>query len=215
MTDLTLSQRTKDFFLQFSPKIYKKGQIIIDLDNQQKKIHYIESGHVRQYVITKDGKDATLNIFKPGAFFPMALIVEDYKNSYIFEAMDEVTVRISDYEKVITFLKKEPDILLDLLQRLYRGIEGLLLRLENLMSGDAKKKLITILIISAKRFGKTTNNEIHVTLKMTHQDLANLTGLTRETISREMINLKQKNFIDYANTEIIIKDMFSLENELV
>jgi CRP-like cAMP-binding protein len=215
MTDAVVAEKVKAFFGNFPSRVYEKGEVLIRSGDIEKRIYYLKEGHVRQSTLAKEGEDMTLNVFKSGAFFPMAWITESYRNTYSFEAMDHVVVHIAKYEGVIRFLRDQPDVQYDLLRRLYSGMEGLLSRLEEHMSGDARKRLITNLVICAKRFGEKRLRSIVITLKLTHQDLATMTGLTRETVSREMAQLKKSGHLDYTSATILIKDAAQLESELV
>lgn len=210
----TVIAKLDTFFTQYQKQQYGKGDILIPAAEAPKGIFYLTQGHVRQYSITKDGEELTLNVFKPYAFFPASWALGIYKPAYYFEAMDNVLVYLAPKETVLTFLKTEPDVLLDLVERLYRGLDGIFLRMEQLMSGNAVQRLVTILVIMAKRFGTPAKNAVTVTLKLTHQDLGALAGLTRETVSREMIHLREKGVIDYSNTIITINNMSSLMQEL-
>jgi len=210
----TISPIIDTFFTPFPAHQYKKGTAFIRSGEEPRGIYYLKTGHVRQYVITKEGEEITLNIYKPGAFFPMAWAVDVYIDHYYFEAMDEVEVRIAPREDTVSFIKREPEVLFDLLKRLYKGVDGILSRMEHLMSGKAKERLIMILIISAKRFGTHSHDlgtQIEIALKLTHQDLASLAGLSRETVSREMMELKKQGILDYTNTAITIFKTDELE----
>jgi CRP-like cAMP-binding protein len=214
MIEQDVAKKIKTFFVQFPSRIYKKGDVLIHPEDEAKQIYYLERGHVRQYTVTKDGEDLTINVYKQGAFFPMAYVVDGYKNTYIFEVMDSSSLRVAEFKTVVAFIKQQPDVLFNLLQRLYSGMSGVLSQVEQLMSGNARKRLLTALLISAKRFGQAKEADIHIPLKFTHQDLAALTGLTRETVSREMIKLKQEGLIEYANILITVKNIQKIEEEL-
>ncbi len=181
MTETAIAQKVKEFFSRYPVRVYKKGDTLIDIGEQQKRIYYLEVGHVRQYANTDNGEEAVLNIYKSGAFFPMAWVNESYIISHCFQAIDEVSVRIAPYDEVLLFVKSEPDVLFDLLRRVYRGMEGVLAQKQEQMTGSAGGRVKNILAILEKR---------HIPLKFTHQDLAAMTGLTRETVSREMAKLR-------------------------
>jgi len=213
--DLKIIQKLDSFFSRFTPLKFEKRDILIRAGNPPRGIFYLVKGNVRQYAINKNGEELTLNIYKPGAFFPMAWAMDASRNSYYFEAMNDIDAFVAPKSEVIDFVKREPEVLFDLLKRVYVGLDGVLSRLEFLMSGNAKQRLITVLVISAKRFGEATKDNIIITLKLNHQDLASLAGLSRETVSREMMIIKKKRLIDYTSTSISVHNIEDLENELV
>ena len=152
--DTKITRKLDKFFAQYSSQTVKKGAILIRAGDEPKGIFYLKNGNIRQYAISKNGEELILNIYKPHTFFPMAWAVDAYPNTYYFDAMDESVVFIAPKEDVIAFVKREPDVLFDLVKRLFIGLDGLLSRLEFLMSGTARQKLITIILICAKRFGE-------------------------------------------------------------
>jgi CRP-like cAMP-binding protein len=113
---------------------------------------------------------------------------------------------------VVEFIKQNPDVLFDLMSRVYKGIDGLETRLQYLMSGSAYTRIIIELIIQAKRFGTQVNKSLE--LNISESELAADTGMTRETISREMKILKEKHIIGLQNHKLIIYDLQKLEAEL-
>lgn len=215
--DLTIKKQLDTFFTQHPYNQFEKKTLLIRAGESPLGIFYLTRGNVRQYIISRAGEEMTLNIYKPFSFFPMAWAVDAYANTYYFEAMNSVDVYITPKDKVLQFVKNKPDVLFDLLKRLYVGLDGILSRLEHLMSGNASQKLIAILVICGKRFGEMEKGKspIRISLKLTHQDIASLTGLSRETVSREMMSLKQKKLISYNNTSISVYNAADLAKELV
>lgn len=206
-----IKEKIVEFSQKYPPEQLTKGQIIVRAGDMPKGIHFLEKGFIRQYVLSNDGEEMTLNIFRPVAFFPIPYALDIYTPNYFFEAMEESQVRIAPKEDTLLFLKNNPDVLLDLLKRVFVGLEGILVRMEHLMSGEAHHKLIAILILSAKRFGQESPNGIAIDVKLTHKDLASQAGLSRETVSREMARLKEKGIVDYTSSSILIKNLEDLE----
>jgi CRP-like cAMP-binding protein len=111
------------------------------------------------------------------------------------------------------FLVENPDVALDLLSRLYKGLEGVYGRLVHLMSGTARSRLLYELITECHRFG-TMQADGSYLLKSTETDLAARSGLSRETISREMKGIKAKGWVTVGKNEIVVKDISLLKAAL-
>lgn len=212
--DKTVAEKLEVFFTQFKQQHYKRGEILIRADDEPQGVFYLKKGIIRQYSISKDGEEQTLNLYKPISFFPLMWVVNSTPNTYYFEAANEVEVYRASKDQVISFIKKEPDILYDLVSRLYRGMHGLLSRIEYLQSGDAYAKVVFALLNSSFRFGEQRKDE-EVELSITHRELSSLTGLTKETISRECTKLEGKGFIKNSNHRVLIRDIKKLEGELL
>src|SRR5581483_573042 len=147
------------------------------------------------------------------AFFPMSWAINRTPNNYFYKTETETRVHIVPADDALAFLKTNPDVMLDLLSRIYRGMDGLFGRMVHLMSGTARSRLIYELIIECRRFGNKTKDG-RVKLDMSEVDLAARSGLSRETVSREIHKLKERGWVGITTNAIIVKDMAMLEKTL-
>lgn len=208
-----VERQIEEFFSTYPKKIYKKGSIIIHAGEAPQGIYYVQEGLVKESLITAQGDEVTITIFKPHAFFPMSWAMNAAENNYTFEAFTDVTCWIAPKENVLLFTKEHPEVVYDLLQRVFRGVDGILERMTHTMTASAYARVLTEIIINAQRFGKHANGSIE--LAITQRELALQTGLTRETISREIALLKKKRLLSYEDHHIFIKEIKSLQNELI
>ncbi len=209
--DEHIVKKIEEFFTQYKHQSYKKGELLIRADDEPPGVFYLKEGFVKQYAISKKGDELVINVFKPIAFFPMSWAINSTSNKYFFEAMTGLNIYRAPRKETINFLKNNPDVLYDLMSRVYKGVDGVLTRITYLMSGNAYARLVDELLIYAKRFGKGENT---ITLAVTEKDIASQSGLTRETVSREMKILKDKRIIVSDNHKLIINDLQKLEDEL-
>lgn len=211
MDDKVLAKVHK-FFSAYQTHNVKKNDVLIKANENPNKIFYLTSGYVKMYSVSKNGKKFDLNIFKPGSFFPMSHAINNGENLYHYQAITASKIKIAPVDKVITFIKTNPDVMFDLLQRLYRGLDGLLIKIDYAMYSDAKSRIIVELIMQAKRFGNKKNRNYEVNTSI--NNLATSVGLARETVSREIKKLKEKNLISIKNKKITINDLSKLADEI-
>jgi CRP-like cAMP-binding protein len=209
-----IKRRVEDFFAQFKHQKYRKGEVLIRADGEPLGIFFLKEGIVKQYSISKKGEEIVVNIFKPYTFFPMTWAVNKTPNRYYFEAVKESETWLAPSEEVVNFVKNDPEVLFDLLRRVYLGLDGLLSRMVQLMSEGAYERLINEMLIHTKRFG-TKNSGGSFEVRVLEAELAAESGLTRETVSREIKKLKQKNLIEFDRNLLRIKDLNLLEEELM
>jgi len=200
-------QQLTDFFSQYRTQKYVAGAAILAPDTSPRSVYYIKQGLVRQYGNSIDGLELTLNQFKPGAFFPVGPLINNTPNKYYYQATAPTDILMAPASDTLAFLHAHPDVVFDLLQRIYIGLEGHFLRIEALLSGNAYYKTITHLILHARRFGPTQ--------KITHSQLASLAGLSRETVTREISKLKKQRLVFYHQGTLAIPDLSLLEQELL
>lgn len=163
--------------------------------------------------LSKEGIELTLNIYKPYSTFPMSLIFNGKENKYLFSSLTEVEGYFAPQKAFKSYLKKNPEIVFDLLKRIYQGLDGFFLNLESLLLGDAYLRILTHLIIYAKRFGRISEDKIIFNWQLTHQQLASQTGLARESVTREIKKLQDKGLIGYDGKKLFIYNFSKLEKE--
>lgn len=214
MDQKQLVSQLNAFFQSFEPLDLPSGHALIRAGENPGGIFYITEGIVKMYTIGINGQEAVLNLYKPYAFFPMSWAVNDTPNNYGYETVTAISGWKAPKDKTLQFLLQHPEILYDLLGRVYRGTDGLLTRLAYLLTGNTYATLITELLITAKRFGQSlaTGTGLQVTIRQA--DVAAQSGMARETVSREMRRLKDKGLITFDKHLLTIPDIARLELEL-
>lgn len=204
-----------DFFTKHRLLFYKKGETIIREDDEPSGVYYLKSGFVRLGSVFSNGGELTLNIFKPGSFFPMMWAIGEVQNSYFCQAMSEVKVYKAPRLEVIKFVKINQDVLFDLTRRVLIGMDGLLVNVQYLLFGNSYNRIAAAILLSVKRFGgKIKDGQIMINLELTHQDIANLAGVTRETASIAIGQLKKRGVISRVKKNFIVNNIEELEKEI-
>lgn len=199
------------FFSDCPTKSYDRGDTIIMSHRDPPGILWLIDGIVEQYDITPEGNKVTVNVFKPGAYFPMSWAINKTPNGYFYGALTGVKLRQADADKTVAFVKSHPEIMFDLLSRVYKGTDALLKRLVLAASGMAANRLIFELLIEAYRFGEEKDGVRIITI--TQSALAARSGLARETVSRELQKLEKENLIERTKQEIRVNSK-KLEEKL-
>lgn len=208
-----VAQKVHEQFSKYPKRHYPKGQILVFADENPEHIFYITKGRVRKYDVSYRGDEVIINVFQPPSFFPMSWALNKTSNRFFYKTETEAELHIVPAKDALEFLQRNPDVVLDLLSRLYKGLEGMYGRLVHLMSGTARSRLIYELITECHRFG-TKRPDGSILVKASEVDLAARSGLSRETISREMKGIKNHGWVTIQKSEIIVKDVAQLEKAL-
>ena len=202
------------YFDQFPARSFKKHAPLINAGDEFQKIYYLKKGYVRLYSISPEGKELTLIVYGPGEFFPLFIaLTPPSPYPYWAEAMSPIELITVPVQSFTSFFKQNPEILFELAVRLLTRLSGALRSMENLAFGSAENRLCSVIIVLSQRFGIRQDEFMLVDAPFTHKDLANLAGLTRETVSAIMSELKKKGIIDYKNQRILIKSLPRLTKE--
>ena len=196
--DLLIQTKLEKLFANASTRLYAKGDTITLAGHDPEGVMLIDSGDVEQYDLTSAGEKIIINRFKPKAFFPMSWAINKTPNTYFYSATSNVTIRCLPADTVIEFIKHNPDVMFDLLSRVYKGTDGILQRLVLTSCGGALDRVIFELLNEAYRFGRTQDESSWRLIKIKQQNLAQRCGLARETVSRELKQLEKAGLIIHA-----------------
>jgi CRP-like cAMP-binding protein len=200
------------FFAKFKAGTYARKSLLIKPDQVFDSIYYVKSGYVKQTATGPAGEEFIVNIYRPGSFFAISLALHRKQSHYSFEALTEVELIKAPTKEIIQLLNTQPDLALDLLLRVTSGLNSLVTRMETLVFGSASQKVAAVLWQNGQRFGqKQQDGSLVIDLPFTHQQLASLTGLTRETVSIEMSKLKKQGILDYHGKTITLLDLDKLK----
>ena len=192
------------FFRKYKPLHYARGETILRAGDQPQGIFYLKSGYARVYSFSKTGEELTLIIFKSGDIFPVSWAVNNVTSGYFVEAMTASELWRVPREKFLEFVSDKSDILFELNRRMLERFLGLMQRMEYLVFGNAQAKVVSILLICAERFGRKVGAKTIIDVPLTHNDIAALVGMSRETVSIEMKKLENEKLIGYRGRLVVV-----------
>lgn len=201
-------QKVTQFFKQYPLKKYKAGDVLLHAGNKPEYIYYIIHGQIKQVEVTKSGSELVLNVYHAPAFFPITAALQDAKNVYRLETVEDTLIQRAPVKDVVEWLKAEPSVTFDLLMRIQIGIQGMLRRMAYAMSGTAQEKLTSELLINGERFGVPYKDGF--ILKLSINEIAARCGMARETASRELSKLKEQDLVQVKNSTLVVADKAAL-----
>lgn len=200
MADPT-DQLFEEFLSHYTLRTFKKGEIIIFQGEAPRATFVVKTGVVKAYNLSVNGDEKPVGFYTPGDTFPGAWTYDKTPSAvYYYEAFsDEVSLHTVPRDDYIQYVRKNTDFMYKELQRYVMDQLAKSMRLNALQHSRAGDKLIYTLHYLALSHGvRKSPQVVEITLSLTHQDFANLTGLTRETAATELNKLKHLGIITYG-----------------
>lgn len=214
-----VNKRLLEFLATYPVKSFKKGEIIIFQGEAPRSAYVVKAGVVKAYNLSVGGDEKPVAFHTAYEAFPGAWLYGQVPSSiYYYEAFtNDVSLYVVNREEYVEFIKKQPGLLFQELERYVTDQLGKSMRLNALQHSRASDKLMYTLHYLALSHGHNIGAQrIEITLDLTHQDFANLTGLTRETAATELNKLKHQGIINYSkNTpyQLDVAKLMSLLND--
>jgi len=217
MTNAGAINELRAFLSKYPTKDFRKGEIIIFQGEAPRTAYVVMQGVVKAYNLSMDGNEKPVAFYMPDTVFPGPWVYGKTPSAiYYHEAFTpKVRLAIVPREEYVEFIKSKPELLYMQLEHYLVDQLGKSIRLNALQHSRASDKLLYTLHYLALSYGETVApQQIKITLELTHQDFANLTGLTRETAATELNKLKHSGVIDYGKGRPYLLNLAKLMNML-
>jgi CRP-like cAMP-binding protein len=193
-------KKFQEMLSAYQLKNYRRGEIILFQGEAPRVAYILKTGIVKAYNISSSGDEKPIGFFGPNSLFPAAWVYGNVPSAiYYYEAFTDIALYCVPPEEYKEFLAANPALLLNELKKYISDDVGKTMRLNALQHSRASDKLIYTLHYLALSHSKSIgNDDVELTLLLTHQDFANLTGLTRETTATELNKLKKLGVITYG-----------------
>jgi len=192
---------------------FPKGNILFLENEPGHTLFIIKSGLIKISRVAPDGKAKTLTILHALEFFGEMAILDDEYRSATAEALSDATV-LTIYKKDFeSLIKKYPHLALEVIHTLCQRLREANHQIDDLAFQDSRGKIANVLLRLAKEFGKAVEKQpgIIIKISLTHQELSEMAGLSRETTTRMLNKLEADNIIVLAKEHIVIRDLNSLK----
>lgn len=199
-----------DLFKDSALKGYPKGQMMYYEGDSIELLHCLETGYVKVYNISHGGSERIIFIYGPGDVFPlMSYLRGDSGLHWFYSTMTNVSLR-----------SIRPGVLMDRMRNdIYVGealanyaisiSDEFIQRIEMLSVNDSKRKIVALLAFLVKKTG-IGKPHCEIGVPITQQDMADMSGLTRESTSRQLVHLRSVGLLIGPSNKVVV-DVAKLE----
>ncbi|CUS89387.1 CRP/FNR family transcriptional regulator, anaerobic regulatory protein [Candidatus Kryptonium thompsonii] len=185
-------------------KIFSKGSVILMEDEIGSALFIIIDGKVKVSRLDETGKEVILSILGPGEVFGEMSLLDGMQRSATVSALTDTEVLIIYRDDFLNLLNKHPQIAISLLKELTQRLRKADMQIKSLSLKDAQGRVGCVLIMLADDFGKMYKGHVIVEGLPTQQDLANMAGTLRETVSRILSKFEKMGLIKIEGRNLII-----------
>lgn len=178
---------------------FAKRRTILFQGEIPRGVQVVERGLVKVYGITNGGDQRTVTLLGTGDIFPAECIFDKSRVSlYYYEAVTDCSVLSLAKSEFVAALDRDSALRDQIFRSYMAHYVSATMHIYALEHSHAQEKLVYILQYLVARFGeKQANGLTRIELRLSHQDIAEMVGLTRETTAVELHKLKAKKLISY------------------
>ena len=192
-------------------KSFRKKERIYLPGEPGQNIYLLKKGVVKISKITPDGRELTLAFLKPGEIFGELEAVGETTRDTQAEAHSDLLICILRRENLMQMMEMKPRLGIQLSKLIGFRRKVIENRLENLIFRTIPQRLASLLLELAHEFGETNEQAVTINLPLTHQDLANLIGAARPTVTDTFNDFKAKGLVEATGKTITVKNLDALK----
>jgi len=194
-------------------KSFKKGAYIYLQEEDADKIFFINEGRVKIGTNSEDGKEITKAILGPGEVFgELSLIGEDKRRDFAI-CMEPTGVCVVTTAEMKGLMRNHSMLSNFMMKIMGSRVLEMESRLESLVFKDSRTRIIEFLVNLANNKGQRVGYETLVRKFMTHQEIANLTATSRQTVTTVLNDLRTRNILTFDRRRLLIRDLELLTAE--
>jgi CRP-like cAMP-binding protein len=184
-----------------------KGSILFKEGDDGEHLYVIVDGKLKLGTSSGDGRENLLSILGPGEMFGELSLFDPGPRTSTATAVTDAKLLSLSHEKVIPWLKQNPEVSLQLLTRLSQRLRRTNEAVGDLVFSDVPGRVAKALIDLGDRFGKTTPEGLLVNHDLTQEELAQLVGASRETVNKALADFAGRGWLKLDGRSVLISDV--------
>ncbi|WP_240041253.1 Crp/Fnr family transcriptional regulator [Paenibacillus ginsengarvi] len=198
----------------FRERKYSKHSIVFFEGDPGEELFIIKSGTVKIYKIDNT-KQITLALFRSGDFFgEMSLMQKDGVRSAHAETLEPsvfYTLRRTTFNE---FMVRTPSLCMRLLEMTMDRLRGANEQIHALTFLDVRTRILKAVFQLSQEYGESETDKVLISIKLTHQEIANMVGTVRESVTKVLQELQDDRVISIRNKQITIENMDALKRKM-
>lgn len=209
--NLTELERVESICIQHA---YRKKTVIFSEGEAKEAVYFIHNGMVKTYKTDENGHEQIVSFLKSGDLFPHT----GFFHKSVYPATAEtitdsllLAIPIRSFEQL---LLSTPSIAVKVMAVMSEKIAELQKKIQELSGQDVQNRAVSFLLHMAEKYGVLSGNAISIDLPITHQEIANSIGTSRETVNRLLNQLRKEQILEIKKNKLIILDIERLKHRL-
>ncbi|MFN2341619.1 MAG: Crp/Fnr family transcriptional regulator [Halanaerobium sp.] len=195
-------------------KFYEEDEVIFFENDSVKKLYLLVKGKVKLSMLSAEGKEKVLTILQEGDIFGELSLFDEDPHPLTAEVVEDARLLIIPWNEMEKMIQERPSLAIKIIEALSKKTRLLTSQVRELVFQDAAGRLASLLSRLADDFGREIKEGTVIDLVLTHQEIANLIGSSRVTVTKLLNKFIDDGLINIRKRKIIIIDFESLGERL-
>lgn len=201
------SSLSEDELEQTSSKVvlrsFNKSAVILREEDTNEYMYIILSGRVKVFRVTEDGKETILAFHGAGDSFGEMSLIDGRTEPAMVVATEESSIALISKINFFSLLFSQQRLMEQVLMTLCTRVRDSWNQIQMLNFKNASERVKMAMLTLLESHGMPEDKSVAVELKLTHQTIADMTGLTRETVTRVLDKWQRDGIISTARNRLV------------
>ncbi len=190
---------------------YPQGAVLFMEHQEPRGIYVICGGSVKLSATASHGKTMIVKIAQPGEVLGLSATVSGRPYEMTAVTLDPCQVSFIKRQDFLRFLQDDVQVCFKVAEQLSEKYHAVCNEVRSLgLSHSASEKLAKLLLEWSSKNGEFSKLEPRVKLRLTHEEIGQMIGTSRETVTRLLANLKKRQIVDARGSTLVIRDQAAL-----
>ena len=197
-----------------STAVYPKSTTLFIEGQQPRGVFVLCAGKAKLFTSSSDGKTIITKISEAGDVLGLNASISNRPYEVTAEMMDPGQANFIARDALLQFLREHGEVALRVAEQLSRNYYAAYEEIRTLGLTSSPSEKFAKLLLSWSPNGGNASEPAHLTLTLTHEEIAEMIGTTRETVSRLFSDFKKKQLVQLKGSTLIIRNKPALEKML-
>lgn len=189
---------------------FKKGEFVYFPNDCCKNVYLVKSGRIKVGAYSSYGKELIKGVLRKGELFGELAILGKQRHNEFAQALDDSEIYALPIDLVKNLMQRNNQLNIELTQLVGARLVEAQNRLESQLFRDTRSRIIEFIRDLAVKHGQRVGFDTLVKRFFTHQDIANITGTSRQTVTTTLNELRADNLIYFNRRKLLVRDVEKL-----
>jgi CRP/FNR family cyclic AMP-dependent transcriptional regulator len=206
----------RELFSSGQARRHEANAILSDPVSAPERAFLCTQGALKVTKLLSNGREILITVLEPGSIWSDRSLLKGYWREVFVETMSSAETISIERDAFERYVYADADRLTALMKRISEQISDALTLLDDFRGRDVASRLASVLVRFSKEHGVQSDRSVLIDIPFTHQDLANMIGSARETVSRSMARFRAEGYLrNNENSTLEIINLQRLEALIV
>lgn len=208
------SGKDSSFFASTGMRHLLRGETLFQPGDKADFVYFIVKGKLKISALNAEQKEVTKAIYGAGDLFgEQALIGDEHRRDWAV-ALQDTSLRVLSAQEMLGLLQGRNDLTILLMQLIASRQKDMERRLESLVFRDSRSRVVECLVHLTAQKGQRVGYEWILRNPITHQEIANLTATSRQTVTTTLNDLRYSKILTFDRKRLLVRDLDKLKAEI-